>query len=216
MGFLFTTGGIVLLRKYLIVLSLGSVLMNSACAATQKRDPLSENQAGEMQESTAPASEEYVLGAEDVVEILVWRNEALSRTVSIRPDGKISLPIIGDLQAAGLTPSQLRDSIKERLQEYKETPEVSVIIKEVNSLAVFIMGEVARPGKFQLRSKTTLLQVISLAGGFTQYADHENIVLLRREGAGETRIRIRYKDIVSGRNPDGNVLLHQGDTILVP
>jgi len=189
--------------------------MNSACATDQKRVPQSENQAAE-RESTGSASEEYVLGAEDVVEILVWRNEALSRTVSIRPDGKISIPIIGDIQAAGLTATQLRDSIKEHLQEYKETPEVSVIIREVNSLAVFIMGEVARPGKLQLRSETTLLQALSLSGGFTQYADPDNILLLRREKGSETRIRVRYKDIVSGRNPDGNILLRRGDTILVP
>lgn len=216
-GFLFITGGNVSVGKSLIVVSLGlGLLMNGACTTRQKTVPQSENLTAEMQEPTVSASGEYILGAEDLVEILVWRNEALSRTVSIRPDGKISLPIIGDLQAAGLTATQLRDSIKDHLQEYKETPEVSVIIREVNSLAVFIMGEVARPGKLQLRSETTLLQALSLSGGFTQYADSDNILLLRREKGGETRIRVRYKDIVSGRNPDGNILLRRGDTILVP
>jgi polysaccharide export outer membrane protein len=211
------TGGKVSVGKYSMVIFLGLVfLMNGACAARQKAVSQSEHQITEAQEVTLSASGEYVLGAEDVLEILVWRNEALSRTVSIRPDGKISLPIIGDLQAAGLTATQLRDSIKERLQEYKETPEVSVIIREVNSLAVFILGEVARPGKLQLRSETTLLQALSLSGGFTQYADPDNILLLRRENGGETRIRVRYKDIVSGKNPDGNLLLRRGDTILVP
>lgn len=190
--------------------------MNGGCAKGQRVDSHMEKQKGEMQETAVSASEDYTLGAEDVVEILVWKNEALSRTVSLRPDGKISLPIVGDIQAAGLTATQLRDSVKERLREFKETPEVSVIVREVNSLAVFVMGEVARPGKLQLRSQTTLLQAISLSGGFTQYADPENILLLRREGGGETRIRIRYKDIVSGRNPDGNLLLQRGDTIVVP
>lgn len=203
--------------KYLIIILLGVVLMvNGACAKRQRVASQSEKQPAEMQDGTVPASEDYIFGSEDVLEILVWKNEALSRTVSIRPDGKISLPIVGDIQAAGLTATQLRDSIKERLREFKETPEVSVIVREVNSLAVFVMGEVARPGKLQLRSETTLLQALSLSGGFTQYADPENILLLRREGGGETRIRIRYKDILSGRNPDGNVLLHRGDTILVP
>lgn len=211
------TGGNVSVGKYLIVISFAVVLLaNGACAKSQRTVSHSEHQTAEMQESTVSASGEYILGAEDVVEILVWRNEALSRTVSIRPDGKISLPIVGDLQAAGLSATQLRDSIKAHLQEYKETPEVSVIIREVNSLAVFIMGEVARPGKLQLRSETTLLQALSLSGGFTQYADPDNILLLRRESGGETRIRVRYKDIVNGRNPDGNVLLRRGDTILVP
>lgn len=209
------TGGNVSAGKFGVVVFLGLVLLvNGACAARQKGVPRSEDQMAQVQESTI--SEEYILGAEDLIEILVWRNEALSRTVSIRPDGKISLPIIGDLQAAGLTATQLRDSIKEHLQEYKETPEVSVIIREVNSLAVFILGEVARPGKLQLRSETTLLQALSLSGGFTQYADPDNILLLRREKGAETRIRVRYKDIISGRNPDGNVLLRRGDTILVP
>lgn len=211
------TGGNVSVGKYLIVISLALVLLtNGACAKSQRTVSQSEHQTAEMQESTISASGEYILGAEDVVEILVWRNEALSRTVSIRPDGKISLPIVGDLQAAGLSATQLRDSIKEHLQEFKETPEVSVIIREVNSLAVFILGEVARPGKLQLRSETTLLQALSLSGGFTQYADPDNILLLRRERGGETRFRVRYKDIVSGRNPDGNLLLRRGDTILVP
>jgi polysaccharide export outer membrane protein len=216
-GFLFMTGGNVSAGKYLITFILGAaLLMNGACATGQKRIPQSESQTAEVPEATISTSGEYILGAEDVIEVLVWRNEALSRTVSIRPDGKISLPIIGDLQAAGLTATELRDSIKEHLQEYKETPEVSVIIREVNSLAVFIMGEVARPGKLQLRSETTLLQALSLSGGFTQYADPNNILLLRREKGGETRIRVRYKDIVSGKNPDGNLLLRRGDTILVP
>lgn len=211
------TGGNVSGGKYLIAIVLGAaLLMNGACATEQKRIPQSESKTAEMPEATISASGEYILGAEDVIEVLVWRNEALSRTVSIRPDGKISLPIIGDLQAAGLTATELRDSIKEHLQEYKETPEVSVIIREVNSLAVFIMGEVARPGKLQLRSETTLLQALSLSGGFTQYADPNNILLLRRERGGETRIRVRYKDIISGKNPDGNLLLRRGDTILVP
>ena len=202
--------------KYLIILLGFILLMNGACSNRQRVMPHSENQTAKMQETVISTSGDYVLGAEDLLEILVWKNEALSRTVSIRPDGKISLPIIGDLQAAGLTAAQLRDSIKDHLQEYKETPEVSVIVREVNSLSVFILGEVAHPGKLQLRSETTLLQALSLSGGFTQYADPDNILLLRREGGGETRIRVRYKDIVNGRNPDGNVLLHRGDTILVP
>ncbi len=158
----------------------------------------------------------YILAAEDVLEVLVWRNENLSRTVTIRPDGKISLPLIGEVQAAGLAPTQLRDAIKERLKEYKETPEVSVVVREVNSLSVFVLGEVVRPGKLQLRSETTLLQAITLVGGFTQFANYNNIVLLRKEGDRETRIRIKYRDIINGKNPSGNVVLRRGDTVLVP
>lgn len=162
------------------------------------------------------ASEAYLLGSEDVLEVLVWRDEGLSRTVSIRPDGKISLPLIGDVPAAGFTPVQVRDLIIERLREYKETPEVSVIVKEINSLSVFVLGEVLRPGKLQLRSKTTLLQAITLAGGFTQYADTDKILVLRREGGHETRLRISYKEIITGKNPAANMVLQRGDTIVVP
>lgn len=164
-------------------------------------------------ENPAP---EYVLGSEDVIEVSVWKNQDLSRTVAIRPDGKVSLPLIGDVQAAGLTTFQLRDSIKRHLKEYKETPEVSVIVREINSLSVFVMGEVVRPGKLQLRAETTLLQALTLSGGFTQYADSNQILLLRREGGHETRMRIRYKEIINGKNPEANVILERGDTIVVP
>jgi len=164
----------------------------------------------------APLLADYILAAEDVVDINVWRNEALTRTVFVRPDGKISLPLIGDVPAAGLTPSQLQEVIKERLKEYKETPEVSVVVRDIGSFSVYIMGEIARPGKLQLRSNTTILQAITQAGGFTQFAESNKILVLRREGAYETRLRVRYQDIVSGRNPGANIILKRGDTIVVP
>ncbi len=166
-------------------------------------------------EVNEPTSD-YILGAEDVLEVLVWRNESLSRTVTIRPDGKISLPLIGEIQAAGLAPTQLRDTIKERLKEYKETPEVSIIVREINSFSIFITGEIAHPGKLQLRSFTTFLQGIILSGGFTQNADTNRILLLRREGNREVRMNINYADIVNGTNPNSNLILQRGDTIVVP
>ena len=159
---------------------------------------------------------DYIFGAEDVIEILVWKNVELSRIVFVRPDGKISLPLIGDVQATGLTPSELRDSIKVLLRRYKKTPEVSVIVREINSLSIFLVGVVVQPGKIQLRSETTLLQVITLAGGFTEFANRKKIVLLRKENGRERRFKINYNDILSGKNPEGNVVLRRGDTILVP
>lgn len=166
--------------------------------------------------STTFSELDYILGAEDVIEVLVWKNADLSRTVFIRPDGKVSLPLIGDVQAEGLTPSELRDSIKVLLRRYKKTPEVSVIVKEINSLSIFLVGEVLQPGKIQLRSETTLLQVITLAGGFTEFANRKKIVLLRKENGRERRFKINYNDILDGTNPEGNVILRRGDTILVP
>ncbi len=166
--------------------------------------------------SSDPNATDYILGEEDHIEILVWKNEELSRTVFIRPDGKISLPLIGDVQAAGLTPNELKDSIKVLLRRFKKTPEVSVIVREINSLTVFLIGEILRPGKIQLRSETTLLQAITLAGGFSEFANRKKIVLLRKENGIDKRITINYNDILSGRNSEANVVLKRGDTILVP
>ncbi len=162
-------------------------------------------------------NQEYLLGPEDVIEVLVWKDEALTRTVLIRPDGKISLPLIGEIQAEGSTPAEIAGIVKHRLQKYyKEPPEVSVIVTGVNSFSVFVLGEVGVPGKQILRRKTTLLQAISLAGGFKPFANTNGILLLRREGQDEKRIKIRYKDILKGSHPEWNYWLQQGDTIVVP
>ncbi len=159
---------------------------------------------------------DYILGSEDLIEVMVWKNPDLSTTVFVRPDGKISLPLIGDLQAAGLTSIELRDSIKVLLRRYKKTPEVSVIVREINSFSIFFVGEVVQPGKINLRSETSFLQAITLVGGFTEFAEVKKIVLLRREHGRERRIKINYKDIVNGDNPNGNIMLKRGDTVLVP
>ncbi len=166
---------------------------------------------------SAKEPQEYIIGPEDIIEVSVWRNDALSKVVTVRPDGKISLPLIGDIQASGSTASQLRDEIVKRLKVYQESPTVSVILQQVNSLNIYIIGEVAKPGQYRLKSNTTLLQAIAIAGGFTQWASKNNIVVLRNNpGSGEERIRIRYDDIISGRDKKGNILLHSGDTIIVP
>ena len=138
--------------------------------------------------------------------------------VSVRPDGRISLPLIGDVQAAGRTASALREVIRKRLGEFQKVPEVSVIIQQVNSYNIFILGEVARPGKYQLKSNVTLLQAISLAGGFTPFASRNKIKVLRKEyGEAQAKtFQIRYKDIISGKDASKNILLKRGDTIVIP
>ncbi len=207
-------------NEFFIVAYLILMVLLTACAKHPGRtSPESRLIEGTQVASAGPSpfvTSDYLLGPEDVLDVLVWKNADLSRTVLIRPDGKVSLPLIGDVQAAGLTPSGLRDSIKSRLREYKETPEVSIIVKEVNSYHVFVMGEVVRPGKLLLRSETTLLQALTLSGGFTQYAALDKIVLLRREGGRETRRQLSYKSIVMGKSPEGNIVLKRGDTIIVP
>jgi len=168
------------------------------------------------------ATSDYVIGPEDVLEISVWKNADLSKTLTVRPDGKISLPLIGDIQAAGLTPEELRDNIVNRLNEYQETAIASVIVLSVNSYRIFILGEVKTPGTYLLKAKTTILQAISLAGGFTQFASKNKIVLVRRNnnedgGPEEKRISISFSDLVYGdEKTDKNLVLKPGDTIFVP
>ena len=206
-------------NEFFIVVFLILMALLTACAKHPSRASALGSPGIEESVSEVPSTFEnsdFLLGPEDVLDVLVWKNDDLSRSVAIRPDGKISLPLIGDVLAGGLTSSQLRNAIQERLREYKETPEVSIIIKEVNSFSVFVLGEVARPGKFQLRSETTLLQALTLSGGFTQYAALDKIILLRRVAGRETRMRIRFSDIVDGKDPDANVVLQRGDTIVVP
>jgi len=161
---------------------------------------------------------EYIIGAGDVLEVLVWKNETLSRTVIVRPDGKISLPLVNDVQAAGLTPMALKEQISKELKKFKEIPEVSVIVTETRSQVVYLMGQVVRPGPYPLAPNATVVQVIAQAGGFTPFADHNNIVILRRgsEGAKEQRLEVSYKSILAGRSKKGDIALQAGDTIVVP
>jgi polysaccharide export outer membrane protein len=170
-----------------------------------------------------PASHEvsadYEIGADDVLEVLVWRNEALSKTVTVRPDGKISLPLIGDVQVAGQTADQVREAITAQLKPYyKEPPQVSLIVQEVNSYVIYIMGEIQRPAQYVVKRGTTFLQAIALAGGFTPFASTNDIFVLRKgqENNGQAALRIRYKDIFTGRHQENNILLKPGDTIIVP
>lgn len=162
------------------------------------------------------AAAAYQIGPEDALEISVWKNPELSKTVLVRLDGKISLPLIGDVQAAGLTPQELRDGIVERLKEYQATAVVSVIVQDIRSYKVYMIGEVKTPGTYVLKSKTTLLQAIALAGGFTQYASKNSMTLVRqKEGGGEEKIKVRFDDLLSDKK-DGIVVLKPGDTVFVP
>lgn len=172
-------------------------------------------------EANRPVLKDFLLGAEDIVEVTVWRNQDLSRTTVVRPDGMISLPLIGDVQASGLTAAQVSDQISKRLAEYKENPSVSVSVKEINSYFIYVVGEVVRPGKYSLKSYATVLQGVSLAGGFTQYASRNRMAVVRimRGGKGEDRqirIPVRYDDLVMGKGEVGNFRLSSGDTIVVP
>lgn len=174
-----------------------------------------------LDEAARPVSKEFLLGPEDVLEVTVWRNQDLSRTVVVRPDGKISLPLIGDVQASGLSAAQVAAKIAARLTEFKENPNVSVSIKEVNSYFIYVLGEVLKPGKYPIKSYATVLQGVSLAGGFTLYASKNKMQVIRTLTNGDgnenqLRIPVPYNELVSGKGEIENFVLKSGDTIVVP
>jgi len=160
--------------------------------------------------------ESYIIGQGDMLEVFVWRNEQLSRRVTVRPDGKISLPLVQDLQAEGLTTLQLKDQITQRLKQYVQNPTVTGIISQIGSYRISVLGKVAAPGVYSINIRTTLLEAISLAGGFTEWANKRKITLMRNEGGRNKKIRINYNKIVSGKDPSQNLTLQRGDTIVVP
>jgi len=161
-------------------------------------------------------SDTYIIGPEDVLSINVWREETLTRQVPVRSDGNISLPLIDEIHAAGLTPLQLKEKLTLRLKEFIDNPNVSVIVVQANSQKVYVSGEVRTPGVYPLRGETTLLQVIPMAGGFTEWADQKKILIIRKEAGKDKRIVVNYKKIVSGEDMSYNIKLKPGDTVIVP
>ena len=159
---------------------------------------------------------DYVIGADDVLTIVFWREKDLSSDVVVRPDGKISLPLINDIQAAGLTPEQLRGGVTEAAAKFVEEPTVTVVVKTINSRKVFITGQVNRPGPYPLSSPMTVLQLIATAGGIQEYAKSEDIVIMRTENGVPTMHRFNYKDVMRRKNLKQNIELKPNDTIIVP
>jgi polysaccharide export outer membrane protein len=160
------------------------------------------------------ALDDYRIGPEDVLAISVWKNEAMSRVVPVRPDGMVSLPLLDDVRAAGLTPMQLREHIAQKLTEFVPSPAVSVIVNDVRSFKVAVIGEVLRPARYDLKSRTTLLDVLALAGGFNQFASRTRLVVLRTEGAKQTRVPVNYNRVINGE--EENPALKPGDIVIVP
>ena len=162
-------------------------------------------------------TQDYFIGPEDVLDITVWKNADLSKQVTVRPDGRISLPLMGDITAVGKTAAQLSGDISAKLKEYKENPSVSIIVKEVNSYAIFVLGEVMKPGKYPLKSKTTLLQAITIASGFTPTAAKNKIVVFRfaKDGGGRIKMKASYDDIVLRDGSTQDIELKPGDQIVV-
>ena len=175
--------------------------------------------AANSQEQKAPsaaADSTYVIGPEDGLDISVWKEPDVSRAVPVRPDGKISLPLLNDIQAAGLTPMQLQAVVTEGLKKFFTGPQVTVIVTQINSRRIYVMGEVARPGAFPMLPNMTILQALSTAGGFSQYAKLSGIYLLRTERGAQVTLPFNYREVIRGRRPEQNITLKPGDTIVVP
>jgi polysaccharide biosynthesis/export protein len=190
-----------------LVVGLAGVGPASAQQAAVRQQPIG---------AQMPVAPDYVIGPEDVLLVSVWKNETLSRQLPVRPDGKISMPLLHDIMAAGLTPLQLRDKIATGLTEYMPNPEVSVTVLEVRSYRVSVLGEVQRPGVLQLKAPTTVLEALAMAGGFRDFASPSKIVIFRKDEKGETRrLRFNYNRAV-GNAGEENLTLRSGDVVVVP
>ncbi|HEV2521477.1 MAG TPA: polysaccharide biosynthesis/export family protein [Candidatus Acidoferrales bacterium] len=166
--------------------------------------------------SAATADPAYVIGPEDVLDINIWKEPDVSRTVPVRSDGKISLPLINDVQAAGMTPLQLAQDVTDKLRKFLNEPQVTVIVTAINSQRVFVVGEVIRAGAFPLLPGMTVLQALSSAGGFTTFANAKKIHVMRIVNGKHVEIPFNYKEVLRGDNPDQNIKLEPGDTVVVP
>jgi polysaccharide biosynthesis/export protein len=211
---------LVKLQTFLLLLLLAiSLAAQERPSKKEKPDNLASMRDGKRDETmSVPATTDpaYVIGADDILDINAWKEPEITRTVPVRPDGKISLPLINDIQAAGLTPTQLTTLITEKLRKYLTDPQVTVIVRTINSRRIYIMGEVSRPGTFQLLPDMTILQALSGAGGFTQFANMKGIYLLRNETGKQVKYPFNYKEVVKGQRPEQNLVLRPGDTIIVP
>ena len=166
-------------------------------------------------EASSASNSAYVIGAEDTLHVSVWKEPDLTATLPVRPDGKISMPLLNDVQAAGLTPMQLADSVTEKLKKYISDPRVTVVVTAMNSQRVFLMGEVTHTGPTPLLPGMTVLQALS-AAGFTQFASTKKIYVLRVENGKQTKLPFNYNHVIKGEDVAQNILLRPGDTIVVP
>jgi polysaccharide export outer membrane protein len=159
---------------------------------------------------------EYLIGPEDVLGIVFWREPDMSGDVTVRPDGRITLPVIGEISAAGLHPQALQKQILAAAGKYISDPNVAVVVRQINSRKVFITGRVTNPGPYPLQGPRTVMQLIALAGGLTEYADSKNITIMRNAADGPKSFKFNYKDVAKGKNLEQNILLKPGDTVVVP
>ncbi len=201
-------------KRLLVGVAISAFLLLGSSLAAHAQADKTEGLKKQVQGEVPADSNNYVIGAEDILYIHVWKEEALSRTVPVRMDGKISLPLIDEIEAAGLTPLQLKENLVKKFKEFVDIPSVSVIVTEANSFKVYVSGWVKSPGAVRLRSETSILQLIPMVGGFTEWANQRKVLIIRKEEGKEKRITVNYKRIVDGKDP--NFILKSGDTVIVP
>lgn len=205
----------------LMLVSIGAIAQSDSATRPPASAPAAtDKQAGEKPGEVSGAAHSdgsYVIGANDVLAINVWKEPDVSRTVPVRSDGKISLPLVGELQAGGQTPRQLEQEITKRLQNYISEPEVTVIVTDSKSQKVNILGMVSRPGAYLLIGSTNVLDAVAMAGGFKDFAKQKSMYVLRQSADGTPqRIPFNYKEVIKGKNPEQNIRLQAGDTVVVP
>lgn len=184
--------------------------------AAQATPPAAAAAAAAPRPTDPPLPPGYVIGTDDVLSIVYWKDKDMSADAQVRPDGKIALPLINEVHAAGLTPEQLREKITEESKKYMEDANITVVVRQINSRKVFITGEVNKPGPYPLTAATTVMQLISMAGGLREYADSKKIVIMRTEQGKPVSLKFNYKDVTSGKNLQQNIELKPGDTVVVP
>jgi polysaccharide export outer membrane protein len=162
-----------------------------------------------------PVPTDYVIGPDDVLSIVFWRDADMTQEVTVRPDGNITLPLMGDVKAAGLKPTELRDLVATSASKFIEDPNVTVVVKQINSRNVFITGGVTRPGPYPVSGQMTVLQLITVAGGLTEFADGKNIRILRVENGTTTSLKFNYNDVMDGKKLEQNIVLKPGDSVMV-
>jgi polysaccharide biosynthesis/export protein len=215
--------GLVRTRRGLVNTAAGCIVLSAALAAAQA--PTSQSPVP-VASTPQPSPEApltgvtpppgYVIGPDDVLSIVVWREKEMSSEVVVRPDGKISLPLVNDLQAAGLTPEQLRSAVEKAAGKWVKEPDATVIVKTINSRKVSILGNVGKAGTYPLTGEMTVLQLIAQAGGLQEYADSKGITIMRKQDGRDVTLKFNYKDVVKGKNLEQNISLKPGDTVIVP
>jgi polysaccharide export outer membrane protein len=194
--------------RLLVLTFVVALLASPGRAADRPRDPVT-------MPVIPPAG--YVIGPDDVLSIVFWRDKDMSTDVVVRPDGKISLPLVNDIQAGGLTPSELRDAVSIEARRYVEEPSVTVVVKQINSRKLFITGQIEKPGSYTMSGPTTVLQLISMAGGLREFTDGRRILIVRAgTNAATSRWIFNYRQVSEGKNLAQNIELQPGDTVVVP